>query len=411
MKKLLVVIPFIPYPLNTGGNQGSFHMLNFVKDYFDTHVWFHINNIKSSQQLINDFSNALDNKVTIHYTANKIGRNFITARAIKRKFDRFFLKKDIQYQHNSILWGEGESGYADIDALEDIYNIIEEFKIDIVQNEYMSTLDFVYAYPKCVKTVFIHHELRFARQNTMMQQLDKCLTYDRYKYSKQFNEEITTLNKYDQIITMSDIDKDKLLDVGVTTKISSSPSFIPQPSFPDFHPSTLRLSYVASGGHYPNIEGLEWFINNVHPLLVKNIPNYVLDVCGPKWNVQNINTIIPNNINFKGFVKDLRTIIPGSIMIVPILSGSGMRMKILESVNNSVPFVSTSVGAEGLDFVNGHDCFITDSPETFKDSVIKLLSNKNLQEEFVIHARKIYDQKYSPSIQAEKRIKILNSLL
>ena len=91
MKKLLVVIPFIPYPLNTGGNQGSFHMLNFIKDYFDTHVWFHINNPKSSQQLINDFSNALNNKVTIHYTANKIGRNYITARAIKRKFDHYFL--------------------------------------------------------------------------------------------------------------------------------------------------------------------------------------------------------------------------------------------------------------------------------------------------------------------------------
>lgn len=411
MKKLLVVIPFIPYPLNTGGNQGSFHMLNFIKDYFDTHVWFHINNPKSSQQLINDFSNALNNKVTIHYTANEIGRNYITARAIKRKFDHYFLDKDIQYRHNSILWGEGESGYADIAALEDINRIINDFKIDIVQNEYMSTLDFIYAYPKNVKTIFVHHELRYVRQKTLLQQLEKIFAYDRYKYEKQFNEEISTLNKYDQVITMSDIDKEKLLEVGVKTKISTSPSFIPQPSFPDFVPTTFRLSYVASGGHYPNVEGLEWFINNIHPLLHSIKPNYILDVCGPKWKVQNINATIPDNIHFKGFVDDLRDIIPGSIMIVPILSGSGMRMKILESVNNSVPFVSTTVGAEGLDFSDGHNCFISDNPDTFKDSIIRLFSDESLQKKFVLNARDLYNKKYAPNVQAEKRLRILKDIV
>ena len=92
-KKILIIIPFVPYPLNTGGNQGSFHMLNYIKDYFDVHVWFHINNPHKEKKLLDEFSEALDNKVNVHYTSNKLGRNFITARALKRKFDAAFLKK------------------------------------------------------------------------------------------------------------------------------------------------------------------------------------------------------------------------------------------------------------------------------------------------------------------------------
>ena len=98
-------------------------------------------------------------------------------------------------------------------------------------------------------------------------------------------------------------------------------------------------------------------------------------------------------------------------MIVPILSGSGMRMKILEAINNSVPFVSTVVGAEGLMFETDRDCYITDNPNMFADSICKLLGDKKLQLDFVKSAKKVYDEYYSPDIQAKKRLTILQELL
>ena len=409
-KKILVIIPFVPYPLNTGGNQGSFHMLNYIKDFFDVHVWFHINNPQKEKKLLDEFSSALNNEVTIHFSSNKVGRNYITARALKRKFDAIFLKHDLQYLHNQRLWGEGVSGYADLQALEDINKIISAYKIDIVQIEYSMVLDMIYAIPKKVKKVFVHHELGFARQSTLMDQLEHKYAYDEYWFRKNMDYEISALNRYDVIITMSDIDKGKLLENGVKTQVVTSPSFIPQPDFPEFKIAKHRLTYVASGGHFPNIEGLEWFIKNVHPLLIEKDNDYLLEVCGPKWDVAKLSVEIPENIHFLGFVEDLRNIVPGSVMIVPILSGSGMRMKILESVNNSVPFVSTTVGAEGLLFENCKDCYITDDSRGFANCIFKLLQDANLQKEFVDNAKKLYEENYSPEIQAKKRLSILQNV-
>ena len=217
-KKLLVLIPFIPYPLNTGGNQGSFHMLNYVKEYFDVHIWFHINNENKTRPLLDEFSKVLNNQVKIHFTSNKIGRNFITARAIKRKTDNIFLKNDVQYLHNRKLWGEGASGFADLQALEDINNIIVREKIELVQVEFSMLIDVIYALPKAVKTIFVHHEIGFARKRTLMSQLEYLYTYDWYWYEKSKAEEITALNRYDVVITLSDVDKEKLKKEGVVTE-------------------------------------------------------------------------------------------------------------------------------------------------------------------------------------------------
>lgn len=411
-EKILIVLPFIPYPLNTGGNQGTFHMLNYIKDYFDIYIWFHINSKKKSSVIIQEFSEALNNKCHIYYTENRIGINFITFRAIYRKLNHFFLKKDVEYLHNELLWGDGTTKYCNVGALEDICNIINDNNIKIVQLEYSMILDLVYALPAGVKKIFIHHELAFARHETMINNLKRQYVYDKYCYNKQYCEEILALNQFDCIVTMSDLDKDKLKSAGVVTRLESSPSFIPvvKKEYPSFVPAQNRLVYIASGKHYPNVEGLKWFLDNVHPILRYKC-NYILDIIGSGWDISALGKEVPSNFIFKGFIEDLSSVIPGAIMVVPILSGSGMRMKILESVNNSVPFVSTSVGAEGLLFKNLDDCYIEDESQLFAEKIVELLADTVLQRRFVDNCRAVYEKNYSPLVQANKRLAILKSLI
>ena len=87
-----------------------------------------------------------------------------------------------------------------------------------------------------------------------------------------------------------------------------------------------------------------------------------------------------------------------------------MRMKILESVNNSVPFVSTSVGAEGLFFSDSTDCSITDNPEVFSYNILNLLLDVSLQKKYVMNSRKVYEEKYSVKILSKRRLNVLNSI-
>lgn len=408
---ILILLPFICYPLNSGGAQGAFHMINHIKEFYDVHIWFHINNEKKERHVIDALDNALGHKCHIHYSSNKIGRNFITARALYRKFCKYFLKNDIQYSHNCTIWGEGINGYCDFDALEDINQIITEYNIQLVQVEFSMLIDMVYALPDSVKKIFIHHELGFARKQTLLNGLNEQYVYDHYSFNKHFHEEIAALNQYDCVVTMSDVDKAKLIESGCKSRIESSPLFIPKPNnkYPSFKNSVNRLTYIASGSHYPNREGLIWFIENIHPRLSSQI-DYHLDIIGTGWQTENFPIKTPSNISFKGFVEDLTTIVPGSIMIVPILSGSGMRMKILEAINNSVPFVSTSVGAEGLIFNNGEDCFITDNPNDYTDKILTLLKSPSLQHEFVNKSRENFNKSYSATTLGQKRLDILKSI-
>jgi glycosyltransferase involved in cell wall biosynthesis len=74
---------------------------------------------------------------------------------------------------------------------------------------------------------------------------------------------------------------------------------------------------------------------------------------------------------------------------------SGTRFKILEASERAVPTVSTAVGAEGLDFVNGHDILIADDPADFAQSILKLLENQDIRESMGKRSRETLVSRYS----------------
>ena len=96
-------------------------------------------------------------------------------------------------------------------------------------------------------------------------------------------------------------------------------------------------------------------------------------------------------------------------MIVPITIGSGIRMKILEAASMGIPFVSTTVGAEGIPVKDSHDCFLTDNPETFVDDIIKLQDNV-LKLQFIQNANKMVWENYSLKELRKNRLGIYEKL-
>ena len=84
-------------------------------------------------------------------------------------------------------------------------------------------------------------------------------------------------------------------------------------------------------------------------------------------------------IEFIGFVDDIRSFLwKSKICIVPLRSGGGTRLKILEALAANCPVVSTSIGAEGLELINGRDLFIADNPENFANFVLLLEEEQEL---------------------------------
>jgi len=200
------------------------------------------------------------------------------------------------------------------------------------------------------------------------------------------------------VVTLTQQDKDYLQRDGVCKPIYVSPAAINTEISP-FCPWNHRLAFVGSFLHQPNVEGIDWYMNEVLPLLQK-AP--LLEIIGKGWPTK----YKTKDINTLGFVDDLHEVISGSIMIVPILSGSGMRMKILEAAAMSMPIITTTVGVEGLNFKHGDSCIIADSPQEFASAIKQLSENEDICRKLGEQANKVFRENYSKDILAEVRNKV-----
>jgi glycosyltransferase involved in cell wall biosynthesis len=112
-----------------------------------------------------------------------------------------------------------------------------------------------------------------------------------------------------------------------------------------------------------------------------------------------------------GFVDDIRSLAAGAaVFIVPLRSGSGMRVKIVNAMALGLPVVSTSVGCEGIPAVNGQDILIADEPDFFAGSILRLLADENLRFRIAANGRKFVEGKYTWQAILPELDKIINKL-
>ena len=158
-------------------------------------------------------------------------------------------------------------------------------------------------------------------------------------------------------------------------------------------PNTIL--FVGSVRHKPNLNALIWFVDHVFPLVLRLQPEAQLVVAGAgSWEVLREKLDHPN-IRALGFVPEMRALFEQySVLVCPILSGSGVRVKLLEAFASGIAVVSTTMGAEGLADKSGEICELADRPEDFAKSVVHLLQDHAYAANLAWRARqKMEDEK------------------
>ena len=185
-----------------------------------------------------------------------------------------------------------------------------------------------------------------------------------------------------------------------------SPACINSPTLP-YKPWTGKLVFVGGYSHIPNQEGIVWLLHAVLPLVHEPVS---FEIIGKGWqNLSITKGAVP--VSCLGFVEHLEDKAYGSIMVVPILSGSGMRMKILEGAALSMPIITTTVGVEGLEFKHGESCLIADTPQEFADAINLLCQDASLREKLAHNAQAVYTKKYSAIQLLKTREHIYHQIL
>ncbi|MFT4824738.1 MAG: glycosyltransferase involved in cell wall biosynthesis [Halioglobus sp.] len=158
-----------------------------------------------------------------------------------------------------------------------------------------------------------------------------------------------------------------------------------------------KLMYVGFLGWEPNSHGLLWFIEKVWPKLVERHPDLKMDIVG-KGQDKRLQDAAAKwvGITLKGFVPDLQEIYNNSrISVAPLMFGSGMKVKILDSMARGMPTVTTSVGAEGIDVEHGTHMLIADEPAKMATYIDHLLNDPDLWLYLQKNSRALITERYT----------------
>ena len=161
--------------------------------------------------------------------------------------------------------------------------------------------------------------------------------------------------------------------------------------------SEPSLIFCGSLDYAPNKNGLLWFYEMIWPKLKMTVKGITLTVIGRNgFDMAYAPLKIDPQINFVGEVKDVTPYYQkNNIAIVPLFEGSGTRLKILEAMSFGLPVISTSIGAEGIDYIENKHIIIANDEALFQQAIIDTVNKQSILKNLASESLLLINEKYN----------------
>jgi glycosyltransferase involved in cell wall biosynthesis len=172
----------------------------------------------------------------------------------------------------------------------------------------------------------------------------------------------------------------------------------------DTAPEQNSLFHLGALNWYPNIEAVKWLLGDIYQQLINKRSDFKLYIAGKHtpesyFQYNNSNIVVIGEVeNASDFMNSK------SIMIVPLKSGSGMRLKIIEGMSVGKAIISTSIGAEGINYTNKENIIIADTTEEFVNAIEYLLDNQQVVKSIGEAAKKLIYSEYDNNFVVKKLV-------
>jgi glycosyltransferase involved in cell wall biosynthesis len=373
--RILVVSPYLPYPLSHGGAVRIYNLCRALCDRVDF--------VLACFREKDDFT------------------HFDKLHEIFREV--YVVDRDEKASRDTTLPVQvREHVSASMRAL--IADICRSRRIDLLQIEYTHLAAFRDAAPDTA-AILVEHDLTF----TLYQQLGARAEYERWLAFERH-----WLRHYDGVWTMSSEDRSRAVAEGspddrtfVVANGVDIERFVPS----DEPAEAPELFYVGSFRHLPNILGFERLWHEVMPLVWQRCPEARLRVvAGPDhhryWREflrRDYPASFDPRIVVHGFVEDLRPLYArATLVLAPLLVSAGTNIKVMEAMACRKAVVSTPIGCAGLGLVDGHDAVVREGTAAFAAAVCELLDDAARREEIAAHARRTVEERFSWRAIAEQ---------
>jgi glycosyltransferase involved in cell wall biosynthesis len=192
-------------------------------------------------------------------------------------------------------------------------------------------------------------------------------------------KELAVMNKVDLVLSYTDVEKAVIqshnLDLTLVAKCPWVVETVPKvPRFEE----RCDIAFLGGYNHHPNAEAVEWFVEQVMPLLRQQLPQVVFKVYGshvPK----RLHELAEKheNISIAGWVPTVDAVYNTCrVFVAPLQSGAGIKGKVIGALAHGVPCVLSQLAAEGIPVADGVDACVADKPEEWVAAIVGLYQNQ-----------------------------------
>lgn len=208
--------------------------------------------------------------------------------------------------------------------------------------------------------------------------------------------ELNHINDYDAVSPVTEVDAEYFRENGLRKKCKGIPFGMNPPELlSDVLEEKNTIFHIGSMNWHPNEQGIKWFLEECWNKIRQTIPNVQAYFAGrymPNWLK---NTSI-EGVHIVGEVEDsIRFMTSKQIMVVPLLSGSGIRIKIIEAMSIGKTVIATTIAAEGIMYEDGKNIIIANSAEEFASAVKYCVENPDKCKSIGDEAYKLIAERYS----------------
>lgn len=387
---ILVVSHTFPYPPNEGI---KLPLYNLIKEFSKTHE-------VSLLSFVNIEEEKYISEIKKYVKKMFVVKHFPSKNFFKRSFSVFFSKQPycVEQFFSKIF----------TDKLDEM---LSSATYDVIFFDFINTViyeKFIREKYNVKKILFLHDAMSMLFYRNFLVSKNILKKYYWFnQYIKLLNFEFELQNSFDKIVVVSQKDKNWLVKKSniVSEKIEVIPNGVDinyfktdDINFEQMKEENLSLIFRGIMNFPPNEDACIYFLTKIFPLVRKLIPEIKFYIVGPNPSHKILN-IVKNdkNIIVTGYVEDIRKYISLSIVnVCPMISGSGIKNKILEPMSMGKPSVATSIAIEGIpELKNFENILVSDEPQDFAKKIVLLIKDKDLYKKISINGRKLIEEKYN----------------
>jgi O-antigen biosynthesis protein len=295
-----------------------------------------------------------------------------------------------------------------IRSVEDyIKNNGQSFEVVVLSRPHVAIkfIDIVKTTCKTAQIIYDTVDLVFLREFRRAKLENSAKLFEVAKTSKKV--ELYLAQNSDLTLVVSPVEKELLVNEVSSLKVQVL-SLVYRVTEPkkDFH-ERRNILFVGGFDHLPNIDAVQFFVDQILPLIIRKIPDLKFYIVGsnPPSRVLSLRS---DNVVVTGFIKDLSPYFEDCrVFVAPLRYGAGVKGKVNQSMSYGLPVVTTTIGAEGIGLTDGKDALIADEPEEFARKIEIIYKNEELWNKLSQNSIEVIEKNYSPEVIKEILKKIL----